>query len=271
MQSSNVKIDDELVQNERNYTQSFLTLCGLTVVDSGTYTCQAENRVGFTSSDSVITVYSRARILMAPNDTAINAGETLQVACSARGEFPTVTWLMEDVVISNNTDDRTTIYDRHVLVNGTIVLQSTLVVENVSDADSGLYACLANSRASRDESNFIVSVNSLPATIEMLPPSEIVAMYRGNITIQVSARGYPLPTITWYRNNQTLTESVFTGISVVEELQQGNDRVVIFSLRVSGDELSNSVAIEGVVNNGLAGGSSNRFVVQVNVQSKFLC
>jgi len=268
MEDSDVKLETEVMaQGGRNYSQSFLTLCGVAVADSGTYTCVAENLAGRASSDYVISVFSRAQILMVPNNTALNAGESLHVYCTAQGDSPSITWLKQGVEISNDTDDRTTVYHTFRVVNGTAVLQSVLLIMQTTSADAGTYVCLAASRTSRDEHNFTVDVNSVPATVLSVPLTEVIALYQGNITIQSWASGYPLPQITWYRDNKILLDNENVIFSS-EITMQGVDEVVIFSLFLSGNELLASMNITGVVNNGLSGGSDTSFTIQVDVQSE---
>ena len=270
IESSNVKVDREYVaQGGHNYSQSFLTLCGVVISDSGIYTCVAENIAGIASNYSVINVFARAQILMVPNNTVLNAGESLHVYCTAEGNSPSITWLRQGTEISNVTDERIQVYNIPSVVNGTTVLQSMLLILHTRSADSGSYVCLVVSQTTRDEHNFTVIVNSIPATVYSFPPTQVIGIYQGNITIQSMARGYPLPQITWYRDNKVLLQDNNVIISS-EVVIQGEDKVVIFSLLLSDNELLASVNISGMVNNGLSGGNVTSFKVYISVQSKLL-
>ena len=267
--SSMVQVNSELVaQDGRNNTQSLLTLNSVSLSDSGTYTCQAENSAGRISRDIMVLVRPGAEIVVVPNNTVVNAGETLRVACTAQGVDPAVTWLKQSLPITNATDDRTTVYNQFYVVNGTQGIESVLEILQTSISDSGSYTCLATSRTTRDEYNFTVTVSTAPATIETPPPSQVVAVYRRNVSIQCTARGYPLPQITWYRNeNDIIAESATIDIST-EVLRQGADTIVTFSLFLTGDELLSDNSIHGTVNNGLSGGNVTQFTVLITVQRK---
>ena len=108
-----------------------LTIYKVEKKDRGTYICKAENILGSTTALAQLTIFSRLRFkVRPPQEVTPVIGSTVRLPCVAESDLrTTITW----------TKDGTSSLpvDSHVLLNGTLVLQ------NIKKSDDGYYSCRA--------------------------------------------------------------------------------------------------------------------------------
>ncbi|XP_065572680.1 peroxidasin-like isoform X2 [Artemia franciscana] len=139
-----------------------------------------------------------------PTDVEITFGKTVYLSCKAVGDpLPDIVWLHNNHEMDFD-DPRL-----QILENG------TLIIENASSNDFGSYECMAKSPLGEVKSR----------TVRMSPPQEIhhnsrrrvtgrprflytpkdVSVNLGEIAIfRCEISGQPIPTVTWYFNEQQL-------------------------------------------------------------------
>lgn len=251
----------------RNFTQSFLELCSLSLNDSATFTCLAQNGVGMSSINLELSVQENAQIVIAPRDVNLKAGDTALATCVTQGASPVITWSRMGTQLNNGTSDRITLLEERYQREGVWFVQSTLQICDIVATDSGIYTCLAVSHSTMDTSNFTLSVQSLPTTLVIVPSPQIFPVYRSDLTLTCVALGYPLPQITWSRNNEEINNGSSSILSS-EVVERDGERFIQSTLFLCSDELETSFNLTCSSDNGLTGGDTPSFSISVNVESK---
>ncbi|CAG7683949.1 unnamed protein product, partial [Allacma fusca] len=130
--------------------------------DSGFYTCKAENKFGSDVSNGSLKVHSRTTINFPPRDYTIQNETTVFFNCTATGDANlnlTVGWLWNNKSIPFHQDKRFT-----QMVN------NSLTINNVSNADLGVYTCVAKTEldeARADANLFRFEIINAPEIINV--------------------------------------------------------------------------------------------------------
>uniref|UniRef100_A0A672RSX1 Brother of CDO n=1 Tax=Sinocyclocheilus grahami TaxID=75366 RepID=A0A672RSX1_SINGR len=183
-----------------------LQIANATRDDEGPYKCAAYNpvtqEVKTSSSTDRLRIRLRstseaARIIYPPASRSImvNKGQRLVLECVASGiPTPHVTWAKDGLDLRNH--------------NNTRFLLSNLLIDAVSESDSGTYVCHAD--------NGIDSVSSARVLYDVQvfePPQVRVELQQQDVawgdTVRFSCqvRGKPTPTVVWLHNAQPLSPS----------------------------------------------------------------
>lgn len=120
--------------------------------DSGLYTCRAENKLGRVEASARLKVKSRSRpleLIVAPHDMTAPRGTTIQMPCRAQGSpKPRIKWLKDEQDMTSPRFD--------------IRPDGSLVVENVSEEDEGMYQCIADNGIERKSAHARLSIRRQP-------------------------------------------------------------------------------------------------------------
>ena len=85
-----------------------------------------------------------AVIVIAPPDVEVSEGNTVLLTCVARGApSPEVFWTFNGVILSNYTDNETSVYSEDLYEGGEIFVSSILEICSVDASDMGEYMCVA--------------------------------------------------------------------------------------------------------------------------------
>ncbi|XP_048583436.1 hemicentin-2 isoform X2 [Nematostella vectensis] len=212
-----------------NESTGELSLLGLRAADSGRYTCQASNLEGSdgasssllvreprgpfieSSSQSLSSINSTdpVRALIGSNLTVL-AGASVTLVCSATGlPMPVTSW-------KHNSGDITS---GHVTIQG-----SALRITKTSNADSGVYACLARSPAGEVTvtSHLILIAGSIPvitrsadviedqskfSNLTVTIGTKVTLLASSSIKITCKAIGIPKPVVTWTMRGRPVVPS----------------------------------------------------------------
>ena len=131
-------------------TNSNLTIYKVENKDRGTYICNAENILGSTTALAQLTIFPRLRFKVRPlQEVTPVIGSTVRIPCVAESDLrPIITW---------TKDGKSSLpVDLHVLLNGTLVLQ------NIKKSHEGYYTCRATNALTTVEAK--VKINS-PVTV----------------------------------------------------------------------------------------------------------
>nr|XP_056714427.1 brother of CDO isoform X2 [Euleptes europaea] len=173
--------------------------------DEGTYKCAAYNPVTEEVKTSISSERLRvrrstaeaARIIYPPDTQTIivTKGQTLILECVASGiPPPRVTWAKDGSSVSG--------------YNKTRFLLSNLLIDMISEEDSGTYSCMADNGVGEGRAAFILY------NVQVFEPPEVsMEMSQQIITWGQSAkftckvRGNPQPSVVWLRNAVPLLSS----------------------------------------------------------------
>ncbi|XP_026768070.3 hemicentin-1 isoform X3 [Pangasianodon hypophthalmus] len=176
---------------------STLTLLSVKEEDAGTYTCLAISPAGQESKIYTLFVLVPPSILKhsdVPLDVQAVHDGVVSLECHAVGiPPPQITWLKDGNPLQ--LTPRTHLHSTHTLLR----------ISPVQLSDSGLYTCVARSKAGFAEQKFHLQVEA-PAMVEHTEPMEHIVIVRGSVvTLVCEAHGVPPPTLTWMKDSEPLS------------------------------------------------------------------
>ncbi|CAG9123879.1 unnamed protein product [Plutella xylostella] len=155
------------------------------------------------------------------SEQTLQPGPSVSLKCVAMGHPPPqFTWTLDGFPIPTNSRF---MVGQHVTLQDDVV--SHLNISRVTEQDGGEYACVATNTAGRALHAARVNVYGLPFIREM---PKVTAVAGSDLVIKCPVAGYPIETITWERDGQTLPlnrrQRVFpNGTLVVEQTQRAED------------------------------------------------
>ena len=152
-----------------------LTIYKVEKKDRGTYICKAENILGSATAFAQLTVFSRLRFkVRPPKEVTPVIGSTVRLKCVAESDLrPTVTW---------TKDGKSSLpVDSHILLNGTLVLQ------NIKKSHEGYYTCRATNALTTVEAK--VKINSPVNAASCSVIRKYVSSLSGNYVIDPDGTG----------------------------------------------------------------------------------
>ncbi|XP_056132043.1 hemicentin-1 [Lampris incognitus] len=186
-----------------------LTIRGALPEDAGNYTCLATNDAG-TASHSVLLTYAEVPTIRVVQQVVLAAvGDDAALQCQASGvPTPIVQWYKGDLEVGSAPFAELDVY------------RGTLQIRGVQEIDAGEYSCVASNSAGTTSGRVMLEVGAGPVFSES--PVDITANVGENITLPCDARGFPQPTVTWYRpdGKQVLTRT--DGHSRTMQLENGH-------------------------------------------------
>ncbi|KAF4789396.1 hypothetical protein TURU_151812 [Turdus rufiventris] len=191
--------------------------------DSGQYICNASNPVGSTEVFVTLDVETPPYATILPEDTAVRAGDALQVQCLAHGTPPLhYTWDKVNGSLSARVAHRA----------------GLLRLSPAAPADTGTYRCLVTNRVGSAEAFARVAVHGDageggdiaggPLVVQVTPGS-LVKGVGGTAEFTCSVSGDPRAHVEWLKEGGELppTHSVQDGVLRMPELASGAQGVYV--------------------------------------------
>uniref|UniRef100_A0A8C5MHJ5 Immunoglobulin superfamily member 10 n=1 Tax=Leptobrachium leishanense TaxID=445787 RepID=A0A8C5MHJ5_9ANUR len=187
------------------FSNGTLYLRNIASTDSGNYECIATSSTG--SERRVVTLMVQQRdtipkiVSVSPKATEINFGDKLLLNCTATGEpKPRLMWRLPSKAV---VDQWHRMGNRiHVFPNG------SLLVDSVTEKDSGDYLCVARNKIGEDLILMKVGVTMKPAKITQKLHLIKEVPYGKDFKVDCKASGSPLPEISWSLPDGTVINNV---------------------------------------------------------------
>uniref|UniRef100_A0AAV2L311 Ig-like domain-containing protein n=1 Tax=Knipowitschia caucasica TaxID=637954 RepID=A0AAV2L311_KNICA len=159
--------------------------------DAGSYSCKAVNIAGSSERDFFLDVLVPPSIIgsaSALDVTAVLKQEVL-LECKVQGlPFPSIHWLVF-------------LGDPNIEVKHK---GQVLKIKSARLGDQARYQCSVTNTAGKQSKDFNLSVFVPPSIKTGDLTSEVTALLDTAVTLECEARGVPVPSITWYRNQEPI-------------------------------------------------------------------
>lgn len=135
---------------------------------------------------------TKPRIMTGPEDVEVRLGGTMTFTCQVSGDpTPEVKWMRDSNEVSEDGD-------RYVIRN-----DGTLVISDVTEADTGEYECIAISEMGSTKSRKARALITVSPSLRFtqLPESQTVQA-GADVFFVCKVEGRPSPKIQWWRNGQ---------------------------------------------------------------------
>ncbi|KAM7293264.1 Down syndrome cell adhesion molecule-like protein Dscam2 [Ixodes scapularis] len=233
---------------------SVLTIKGVSMRDSGNYTCEASNAALTVNRTVTLVVNVPPMWTTEPTNGNVVVGETVVLDCAADGfPVPRIAWKRAEGNEPRNFERLTTSYRVQMLSNG------SLVVQDAEISDSGFYLCEAHNGIGAGLSRVVsLSVN--------VPPSFSTKFSSQNVkrgqdaVLRCDASGDPELIIMWEKDKQPIDLTIEKRYSLFEETLDGR---LASSLTISSTERWDGALYTCIVRNPFGSDETN---VQLLVQ-----
>uniref|UniRef100_A0A8C8M5M0 Hemicentin 2 n=1 Tax=Oncorhynchus tshawytscha TaxID=74940 RepID=A0A8C8M5M0_ONCTS len=156
--------------------------------DAGNYTCLATNEAGTAKQTVSLNYAEEPSIWVAKQVVMVAVGGDATLACQATGvPPPLVKWSKGDLQVGS------------VPFAEQDVHRGTLQIRGVQEKDAGEYSCVARNPAGTSSATVILEVGAAPLFSET--PVDMMADVGENVTLPCVAHGFPLPKVTWRRDD----------------------------------------------------------------------
>ncbi|XP_063916854.1 roundabout homolog 1-like [Zophobas morio] len=185
-----------------------LRLDGITLLDQGLYTCEADNFAGVISATAVLTVHALPTFINRPLAQTIESGRDVSFHCNVEGSpKPFIFWSFEG--------DRTLIYPGTASGNYQVFTtadgRSTLTLKNAQPQNSGTViicsAVNAVGSASTRTRLTVTSKEERPPPVIIRGPVNQTLPINSVAVLSCEAIGNPTPVISWYKESLPVTSS----------------------------------------------------------------
>ena len=204
----------DLPKHRTEVKKGNLTIYKAAKKDWGTYICKAENILGSTTALAQITIFSRLRFkFRPPRDVTPVIGSTFRLPCVAESDLrPTITW---------TKDGKSSLpVDSNVLLNGTLVLQ------NIKKSHEGYYTCKATNALTTVEVK--VKINS-PVVTSCSVIRKYVSSVSGNYVIDPDGSGGLAP----FTVRCDMSDKNGVGVTVISHDSESRTYVIGYGYRGS--------------------------------------
>ncbi|XP_056379622.1 hemicentin-1 isoform X2 [Hyla sarda] len=170
----------------------------LKTTESGFFTCTASNIAGSSERHFFVNVLDPPEIAGSGSITDISVidGNGAKLECTVKGKpFPVIQWFKENRLLVGDPN-------MMILENGQV-----LYIKNAHLSDNGYYKCVASNPAGSQTKESKLTVFVPPSIKDGNTTSELSFLVNSEISLECDAWGIPHPTITWYKEGETILSS----------------------------------------------------------------
>uniref|UniRef100_A0A669F2W4 Neogenin 1b n=1 Tax=Oreochromis niloticus TaxID=8128 RepID=A0A669F2W4_ORENI len=183
-----------------------LVISNASETDAGTYRCLVENVGSSKLSDEAESgkiptgVISDLEFLVQPVSVTKVTDASVLLPCVATGyPAPRISWMFGDKLLE----------ERYVLGGG------SLQISNLTEADAGIYTCVADNSNTTIEAQAQLTVQVPPQFVKR--PANVYAHESMDIVFECDVSGSPAPTVKWVKNGDAVIPSDYFKIIVSED------------------------------------------------------
>nr|XP_029132893.1 neural cell adhesion molecule L1-like protein isoform X4 [Labrus bergylta] len=204
-----MKLGDEMPRKTKfNNFGKQLTISAVEETDAGKYMCSAKNSAGEAVHYFDVIVEEPPKWLTEPPQSQLTViGSDVHIKCSVSGKPPPdITWRRNSEVFKDDP------------LSNRRVLDDTIVLHNATPEDSAVYQCEASNNHGKILANINIMVKNLAPQILTRNNHDYAVVLGGDITMNCSVFGSPLPSVSWTRDG---TQETLVGERFYE-LQNGS-------------------------------------------------
>ncbi|KAK9708583.1 Immunoglobulin I-set domain [Popillia japonica] len=199
-----------------------LTIRNLNKEDRGMYQCFVSNNWDQGQATAELNMGDAGpELIYWFSEQTLQPGPSVSLKCVASGNPPPqFTWTLDGFTIP---DHPRFLMGQYVTIQDDVI--SHVNISNIKAEDGGEYTCTAHNSVGKISHSARVNVFGLPY---IRPMPKVTGVAGSNLVIKCPVAGYPIDTITWERDGQTLPinrrQRVYTnGTLVVEQTQRTED------------------------------------------------
>ncbi|XP_068679572.1 uncharacterized protein [Montipora foliosa] len=254
-----------------NITDKIFEIRGVRFEDQGMITCRAENLFGIQETKVDLVVLGAPRFPKSPPGQVIGyLGKEAKLQCNVLGNpTPEVNWARSPATPLPH--------------NRTVTSKDSLLITSTAVGDGGIYFCTATNKYGMIIHGTFLKAKPIESPVFTSKPATLITVpnIRDSVRVNCSAKGLPLPQITWYKDNVIInsTTNITTDqvtseyeISQFEPSDQATYKCVVRN--EYGDTITAAARIV-LPNCGDPGKSNNTIVISTNHWSggyvRYLC
>ncbi|CAG9840567.1 unnamed protein product [Diabrotica balteata] len=177
---------------------SSITIESVKEQHSGTYTCVAKNKAGVSEFSTILSINAIPQILPFNfGEESVNSGDVASLQCTVfKGDLPiNITWFHNSKRIE---------YGDGIVISQVSKKVSSLTIDDVREAHSGNYTCVAQNRAGSSTESTELHINVLPQILHFdFGDSSVNSGDSASTTCNVHKGDLPV-NITWSHDNKTV-------------------------------------------------------------------
>ncbi|XP_068679584.1 immunoglobulin superfamily DCC subclass member 3-like [Montipora foliosa] len=174
-----------------NITDKIFEIRAARFEDQGMITCRAENLFGIQETKVDLVVLGAPRFPKSPPGQVVGyLGKETKLQCNVLGNpTPEVNWARSPATPLPH--------------NRTVTSKDSLLITSTAVGDGGIYFCTATNKYGMIIHGTFLKAKPIESPVFTSKPATLITVpnIRDSVRVNCSAKGLPLPQITWYKDN----------------------------------------------------------------------